>query len=426
MARPILSLLLPLFLLLLAGCAPKKPGLPIRHDIEAFLDQAPPPLDEAAAARLYADLLAHRYEPWLLEDLNATRREAAWAVEYFSKKSIYGENLRPIPPERFEAWVRNARYDALDTLRRHAIVVHPTSLRLLPTHRPIFFDPEKPGEGFPFDYNQNSALKALTPLIVSHLSMDGGWAFVRSPFALGWVPVRDIAYLDEEEISRLVAMPLTVLTRREAPLYDGGQNFLFYAKSATLFPAAGETDAFRKIVVPGAGTFATGFLPKSWSARMPMPMTPENLRCVAHTLLGEPYTWGGLLHDRDCSATTRDFFIPFGIWLPRNSADQAKVGRVVDLRGLSPRQKERTIIEKGVPFRTLLYLPGHIMLYIGHREGRAYALHDMWGIRTKNGGRIIVGQTAITDLWIGKEIPEADKKALLIRRIESMNIVTEE
>ena len=417
-------LLLPL-LLFLAGCAPKTPQLPLSHDIDAFVPQAPAPLEEEKAARLYADLLAHRYAPWQNRELNATPEEAAWAVAHFADKTIYGENLRPIPRERYEAWVRNARYDAFGTLRRRAVVTHPTSLRLFPTRKPIFYDPKKPGEGFPFDYNQNSAVKALTPLIVSHLSMDGGWAFVESPFALGWVPVRDIAYVDVQTAERLMATPLTVLTRRRAPIYGARQHFLFYAKSATLFPTNGKTDAFRKIVVPDAGTFATGFLPKSWSARMPMPMTPENIRCVAQTLLGEPYTWGGLLQDRDCSATTRDFFMPFGIWLPRNSKAQAKVGRVVDLHGLSPRRKERTIIEKGVPFRTLLYLPGHIMLYIGHREGRAYALHNMWGIRTKNGGRILVGQTAITDLWIGKEIPEADKKALLIERIESMNIVTD-
>jgi len=422
----IARLLLPLLLLLgLGGCALKPERPRTLQSVDLFLDQAPPPLAQAALDRHYTDLLAHRYEPWRLDDLNATPAQAAWPVAYYAGKAIYGENLRPIPKRRFDAWVRNARYDALDTLRRRAITVRPTSLRLFPTHRPIFYDPEKPGEGYPFDYNQNSAVKAMVPLYVSHLSMDGGWAFVRTPFALGWVPIRDIAYLDDENRRRLTAMPLLVLLKDRAPLYDGDQAFVFYAQSATLLPGLGRKGDLYETLLPDGGAFASAWLPASWGASMPLPMTRDNIACVAATLLGTPYTWGGLLQDRDCSATVRDFFMPFGIWLPRNSAAQAKVGRVIDLQGLAPKAKERRIIAEGVPFRTLLHMPGHILLYVGHRDGHAYALQNLWGIRTRSGGRILIGETVVTDLWLGADLPDADPESLPIRRIDSMNIVTE-
>ena len=39
----------------------------------------------------------------------------------------------------------------------------------------MFYDPTQLGEGFPFDYNQNSAIKINTPIMVSHLSKDRAW-----------------------------------------------------------------------------------------------------------------------------------------------------------------------------------------------------------------------------------------------------------
>ena len=128
--------------------------------------------------------------------------------------------------------------------------------------------------------------------------------------------------------------------------------------------------------------------------------------------------------DRDCSAMTRDFFAPFGIWLPRNSAQQAKKGRIIDLSGMSDEEKERTIVEKGVPFQTLIHLPGHIMLYVGSIGKKAYVMHNMWGIKTGDNGRYIIGRGVISGLHLGENLPEADKESILIRRIDSMNIVT--
>ncbi|BDY13395.1 SH3 domain-containing C40 family peptidase [Hydrogenimonas cancrithermarum] len=419
-----------LWLAWFAGCAPKSPHLlETSTQIAPFLKQVSGPLPKTQEKRLYADFLARYYRPWQLDELDTTAETASWAVRHYAGKALFAENRRPLPKARFDAWVENADYEAFNTLKRHAIVVHPTSLRLFPTRRPIFYDPSLPGEGYPFDYNQNSAIKACTPLIVSHLSRDGGWAFVQSPFALGWLPVRDIAFVSEKQIETIMRLPKLAVLKEYIPVYDGRQNFLFYAKMATLFPWAGEEEGFYKILVPqkegGSLSLSRSLLPKAWASAMPLEMKRENVGRVASQLLGEPYGWGGMAEDRDCSAMTRDFFAPFGIWLPRNSKAQAKAGKAIDLQTLSAKEKERIILKEAVPFRTLLYLPGHIMLYVGKQEGRAYAMHNIWGIRTGNGGRYIVGKAVITDLWLGENLPEADKASLLIERIRSMNIVVE-
>ena len=107
-------------------------------------------------------------------------------------------------------------------------------------------------------------------------------------------------------------------------------------------------------------------------------------------MVGQAYGWGGSLADRDCSATIRDLFVPFGLWLPRNSSKQAKQGTVIPLSDLSPNQREKFLVEKGVPFLTLVRIPGHIMLYIGTHEDRAVVLHTIWGLRTRNLGAMRV------------------------------------
>jgi len=268
-----------------------------------------------------------------------------------------------------------------------------------------------------------------TPLIVSHLSRDGGWAFVQSPFALGWVPMRDIAFISQQQIEMIMQTPKVVLLQEHVPIYDYHQNFLFSAKMATLFPWIGEESGFYKILIPKKEgdrlIFQPSLLPTEWAQPMPLPLSKTSIKRVALQLLGEPYGWGGMVEDRDCSAMTRDFFAPFGIWLPRNSRAQKGVGRLIDLSKKTAEEKERAIIQEAIPFQTLLYLPGHIMLYIGTINNKAYAMHNMWGIRTQGNGRYIIGQAVITDLWFGSDLPTADQRAIFIRRIQSMNIVTQ-
>ncbi|BBG66547.1 putative lipoprotein [Hydrogenimonas sp.] len=421
-------LLCALLTLWVGGCALKKPSSPaVSENIAPFLKGAPPPLGEKEKSRLYADFLQKRYTPWLLNEVNATAETASWAVRHYGKKELYGENRLPLQKERWRRWIENADYSSLNSLKRRAVTVYPCSLRLFPTDRPIFYDPSLDGEGYPFDYNQNSAVKAFTPLIVSHMSRDGGWAFVQTPFALGWLKMRDIAFVTQEQTGRVMKMPMVTVLKEGAPIYDGKQNFLFYAKTATIFPLLGEEDGFYRILVPKKRErslkLEESLLPISWAVRMPVSMSASNIGSIAKRLLGEPYGWGGVAMDRDCSAMTRDFFAPFGIWLPRNSKKQAEVGEVTELKGLPEKEKERLIIEKGVPFRTLLHLPGHIMLYVGSVGEKVYVMHNIWGVKMREDRRYIIGRAVISTLYLGKDLPDVDPEALLIRRVDSMNRV---
>jgi hypothetical protein len=129
-------------------------------------------------------------------------------------------------------------------------------------------------------------------------------------------------------------------------------------------------------------------------------------------MAGEPYGWGGLGGKRDCSALTRDLFAPFGLWLPRNSSEQAFAGRFISFKDLSPAAKEALIVHTGAPWRTLLWTPGHIMLYIGIHQGKPLIFHNFWSIRTRDAdgkkGRVVVGRASVTTLHPGGELGNLD------------------
>jgi hypothetical protein len=144
--------------------------------------------------------------------------------------------------------------------------------------------------------------------------------------------------------------------------------------------------------------------------------------------MGQTYGWGGLYENRDCSALIQDLFAGFGLPLPRNSKDQADAGENISLEGLSGPEKQAMIRTQGIPLQTLLYMPGHIMLYLGPdpASDQPVICHAMWGITTRpplstHTGRLVVGRTVITTLAPGKEqFPLVQPQDLLVEKLTRM------
>ena len=265
-----------------------------------------------------------------------------------------------------------------------------------------------------------------TPLMVHHASRDGAWLLVQSPMAWGWVESASVAFADEAFQSLWQSAPLGCAVREGVSLKSAGA-FLALADIGTVLPMSGQM-----LLVPVRGADARAsaahvsveagsFLP------MPQPLTAQAVAAVGDRMMGENYGWGGMYGNRDCSAMMRDLFAPFGIWLPRNSAAQAKAGDFHSVQGMSAEGKSEAILRGAEPFRTLLWLPGHIGLYVGRFEGRPVFFHDIWGVRSKlrdgREGRIILGRAVITGLEPGRERKDADPKGLLIERIRGYSII---
>lgn len=382
---------------------------------------------EATLARLHKQAY---YDPWNREGEQREPFMMLWPWKSYPAEKGFGMNHRPLTKAWGDALYANADPEGYPSREVQAITASRVDLRNFPTREPYFLDFNEAGEGFPFDYLQNSGVAANKPVAVTHVTKDGGWLFVESSFASGWVPAREIAFMMGSDAKRWrEAERQIVVTGDDLPVYDRNGAFLFYANLGTLFPLVREEEE-RYVVSAavrnryGEAVMVQATLPKTDAAPAPLPMTPENIAKILTRLTGQSYGWGGLLGNRDCSATVRDFYAPFGIWLPRNSGAQADAGNFLSFEGMTPEQKEQTLLEKGIPFATLVSFPGHIALYVGESEGNALIFHNMWGIKTEeNGkeGRDIVGRAAVTTLWTGMD--RAAEGSSLIDRARGMTLL---
>lgn len=459
--RPAL-LAVALLSLILGGCArPSKPHvqpcLPVGaappteleprdlrdlpQDVTALLPAASldaPLLTPEAQAGFLERFRAAHFGPWSQGNATYSRAAALWGLGKLGNGRHFGENLRPLGQSFRAEMEALTQAGAYPSLARPAIATANTALRVLPTSRPGFLKPTRPGEGFPFDYWQNSGVWAGTPLLVTHLSADRAWALVETRFAGGWVRVSDLAYVDEAFALRWTSLPLLAVTRERAPVFaadqgnGGKETFLFHGRIGTVLPLVAEDADGYTALAPARGAdgqagSVTVRIPRADAAPMPLAFTPRNLGRLADQMLGQPYGWGGYLDNRDCSALILDLYAPFGIFMPRNSSQQAKMGEAVSFRGLTGPDKEALLRERAAPLLTLLAKPGHIMLYLGQYNGRAAMLHAIWGLKTldANGGegRVVIGRTAVTTLDPGRELPDVARAGTLLEGMSGMTLV---
>jgi len=363
------------------------------------------------------------FKPWKLKKLDIPMKDFGWEVRFVTKNKIYTENGKQIPEAKYKHWIHNANYTWKDRVRRKAITTERTNVRALPTSTPFYLDPKRVGEGFPFNYNQNSALHMNVPLYISHFSKDRKWAFVRASYAFGWVKVRDIAFIDNAFIRTFRNGKYAMTIKDNLRLYDKKGKAVSFVKLGTLFPLAKDGKHY---LAAKRGAKGKALIEKvSVSnpviiAKKPLPFTPQNVAKVAKEFYGEPYGWGGGYGCRDCSATTRDFLGVFGIFLRRNSSKQAKDGQAIPIKNIPIRAKKKKIIREADPFRSLLYVPGHIVLYLGEYKGEPVIMHTYWGIRKKDGSKLVTGRTIITSTEPGKERHDTKENSRLINTLKTI------
>ena len=242
----------------------------------------------------------------------------------------------------------------------------------------------------------------------------------------------------EEELTRVWQGTVQVaVTRDEVPVCDNGGRFLFKTGVGSQFPLAEEVDGTYRIWVVQAdegrnAQLRPALLPADAAVRQPPALTPHAFAEIANQLMNQPYGWGGLYQNRDCSSMLKDLFAPFGLWLPRHSSHQAMTGgSFIELGSLAPEERQRMILQRGVPLMTLIWARGHIMLYLGHYEGHALVFHNFWGVKTRDfwgtEGRKVVGHAAITTLHPGAELADRDPAGGdLLNRVEGMTVLKSE
>lgn len=424
---------------LFLACSPKQVEPPLApreiHDlvnlpqnIEAYVGS----LKEENGADLQKreDRYAKYYfSVWNLSKPRESLQAIQWPFKAYTAQNSYGENLQPIEEEFFASMRENANFQAYGSENKNAITLGYCNIRLFPTNRPVFKDPALAGEGFPFDYLQNSSIAPNEPLFVSHYSKDKEWVYVLSNFASGWVQTKEIVFLEQQYTNEIQKAQQVFITQEDVALYDQEGHFLFRSRIGMSLSLIGEdADSYTVLAIQSSKNAQPLFVPTQISKEIAhkniLAFTKQNLTQIVNEVAQSKYGWGGLFEQRDCSSMLRDIFAPFGMWLPRNSYLQSKVGEVLSLQGLTPEEKIQRIKEKAEPFKTLLYKKGHIVLYAGTYNDEIIVLHNTWGIKTKKEeqeGRIVIGKTIFSTLRLGKEQENYNEEEDMLRNLTSMN-----
>lgn len=311
----------------------------------------------------------------------------------------YGENFRPYPPTWIAAIAANIDLKQLDHLSyepdQRGITVANCAARILPTQDPHFYSADIAGQGYPFDNLQLSSLWVATPVYIVSESRDHAWLLVLTADYSAWVPAQDIARVDDAFVARWTQttnQQLMAITKTHTTLVDVHQKYLFTAYVGTVLPAT-EAHGKKQLLVPVMNAnhqaeIQLAMMANGDAVSMPLSASPQHFAQIIGTLKGRPYGWGGYLFLNDCSQELKSLFTPFGIWLPRHSSAQLEAGHQTDLSSLTPEARLQTLLRTGKPLLTLIYVGGHVMLYVGAyansaEPGTPMALtyQDAWGLK---------------------------------------------
>ena len=305
-----------------------------------------------------------------------------------------GQRLSPADLQALQDSLALPQIPAQQSLR-YGLVTQRSALRTFPTSQRVF---SKPGDS-DIDRFQESALFPGTPVVVLHESADRQWLLVASERYLAWIETRHVAIGSAEQVFgyashgpyRVVtgATVFTAFTPEQPQLsrlqLDMGLRLPVIADWPANKPVNGQmpyTSWVLQLPVRGADgqlEFAPALLPRNAdTAADYLPLTPRNLITQSFKFLGERYGWGHDYNSRDCSGFVSEVYRSFGVLMPRNTGAQAD-SPALDRIGFSSDVDLATRLQTVAQLQTgdLVYIPGHVMLTLGHDQGMAYMIHDI-------------------------------------------------
>lgn len=336
--------------------------------------------------------------------------------EQDEKTLTYGANYRPHSTHwlgNIEGNVNSAQFNNLKYLAKNrGIATDNMPLRALPTEDPAYYSSKIAGEGYPFDNLQLSAIWAGTPLYILGTTKDHRWTYVLAPEYIGWIKSTGVARVDDGFISewqKAAYVNLAAVKQTNVSIVDQYGSYQFNGYVGMLFPVAKKSSNNIEVLIPfkqvnGFATILHSNLSTANAAVLPLQASPANFAMIFHALQGRPYGWGNLDFHNDCSGEMKAIFTMFGLFMPRNTANQILAGKMVDISKLNAKERSDYLIKNGYPLLTLVRIKGHILLYVGtykNGDGKEFAqsYQQMWGMSPKDrNSRSVIGQSVFLPL----------------------------
>jgi hypothetical protein len=345
--------------------------------------------------------------------------------------ALFDEEGQPVSSAQLDELEANVALDAIPDTQpvRYGMVVRRANVRSFPTNLRVF---RSPGDT-DIDRFQESALFPGTPVAILHTSKDGEWYFVLSRRYAAWIEKQYVALGEAEEIFAYVrktpyivvtgATVRTVYTRERPELSELQLEMGARAPLVANWPADRPVNGqhpYTSYVVElpwrehnGALRFSPALLPKTADVTSEyLPLNRANVIRQGFKFLGERYGWGHSYNARDCSGFVSEVYRSFGAQLPRNTRDQATspaLERITFDENTS--NEERLNVLRSLEVGDLVYIPGHVMMVIGHENGVPYVIHDTTGITYRDADgeirRVALNGVSVTPLTplLGGERP---------------------
>jgi cell wall-associated NlpC family hydrolase len=404
-------------------------------------------LDSSAIAAQNARLMSVDPTVHDLEKIPSTL-SAAEIRSWIEKLSQYPDEPRfddaghPLQRADFDVLMNNVALESLPEIlhTRHGLVVKRADLRTFPSSLRAYSS----ADDRDIDRFQESALFPGTPVVIVHESRDGEWWFIVSPVYAAWVEKRFIAAGAADEIFAYTrkspylvvtgATVKTVFTPAQPEVselqLDMGVRVPVRADWPQAQAVNGQHPYTAHVIelpvraADGSLRFMPALLPRTADTSADyLPLNRANLLRQGFKFLGERYGWGHSYNARDCSGFVSDVYRSFGVQLPRNTRDQAvtkAINRITftDADG----HEQRLAVLRNLKVGDLVYIPGHVMMVIGHENGMPYVIHDTTGISYRDAtGKVTrvtlngVSVTPLTPLLFARQDSFVDHITSILR-----------
>ena len=313
---------------------------------------------------------------------------------------LYGDDGELLDESGYAQYQANLNLDNLKESNpvRFGMVVQRADMRTWPTDDRYF----KTLDSKNLDRFQENGLFPADAVAVLHESLDGEWLFVQSYNYAAWVRKTAVAYgerqtildykqasdflvitgdkvftsfnpdvtgVSEVQLDMGIRVPLIKRAANENSI--GGQNpYASYTIELPIRDADGNLKLERGLI-PRNKDVNVGYLP----------YTRENITRQAFKFLGERYGWGHSYNARDCTGFVSEVYKTFGFYMPRNSGQQGKSTIGENTRfDESSSQQDKLAALSNMDTGDLIYIPGHVMMFVADVDGKPYVIHDVSGL----------------------------------------------
>ena len=274
-----------------------------------------------------------------------------------------------------------------------------------------------------YDMNAVAECAPYEPVAVLHESQDSKWYYILCYGYSGWVPKESIAICGsrDEWIEYQNPDEFLIVTDREIRLaydpYDPESSGLLLpmgTKLTLISPDEAPADfngraSYNSYIVKVPGRDNSGYITDIYSL-IPvsedvsigyLPYTHANIINQAFKKLGDRYGWAGSYYSNDCSGITKEIYSCFGFKFPRNGKAQIRMTSMQSIDVSKNTDSEKIEILSELPAGSLLYFPGHLMIYLGMDHDTPYVISAVGSMATKDmpkGDSIAVNSVILNSL----------------------------